>query len=299
MEPLGRCVCQRWSRAEPMLRQRIITAVVLLALLIPALVWPSAWPFQLLTLLLLAAAGWEWARLNDSGGSSPVLWAGLVVALSAFGWMQRQSGVAGVAAWVSVGVLWVAAGAWALHRGPQGWSRCSSGLRRVVGVAMLAAAWLALAQAREVGVAFVLSVFCLVWVADIAAYFGGHRWGRRKLAPVISPGKTWEGAVSGMLAVLVLSLAWQGASAFLPALRPNLFGMLNDWLGLWGSCLVLLGLTGMSIVGDLFESLVKRAAAVKDSSGLLPGHGGVLDRIDALLPVFPLVAMLMAWGALR
>lgn len=281
-----------------MLRRRIITAVVLLALLIPALASRSAWPFQLLTLALIAAAGWEWARLNGGLGKAPMLWGAAVAVLCLLAWLGQPSGPAVAAAWAVAGLLWLCGGAWTLRRGPEGWARCPGGLRRAAGVAMLVAAWVALARAREVGVAFVLSVFCLVWVADIAAYFGGHRWGRRKLAPVISPGKTWEGALSGAVAVLLLSIAWQGLARVWPALQPNLFGLLDERLGWVGAALALLALTAMSVVGDLFESLVKRAAAVKDSSGLLPGHGGVLDRIDALLPVFPLVALLLAFGAL-
>ena len=164
-----------------------------------------------------------------------------------------------------------------------------AGLRRcawVLGVVLPVAAWLALGHAKVAGVNFLLSVFCLVWVADIAAYFGGRAFGRRKLAPAISPGKSWEGVASGMAGVLVL--AWPGSRptgrgastrrACTPAVaaaRPCRSARRS------------LALAGMSVVGDLFESLVKRAVGAKDSSALLPGHGGVLDRIDALLPVFP------------
>jgi phosphatidate cytidylyltransferase len=157
---------------------------------------------------------------------------------------------------------------------------------------MLWGAWMALVAAHAQGVAFVLSILCLVWMADIAAYFGGHAFGRRKLAPSISPGKSWEGVWSGMGAVLVLAWAW--VSLIGEAGSPSLFSVLFDRFGwMWGSVMLLL-LSGVSVVGDLFESLVKRAAGAKDSSRLLPGHGGVLDRIDALLPVFPLALALCA-----
>jgi phosphatidate cytidylyltransferase len=157
-------------------------------------------------------------------------------------------------------------------------------VRWVVGVVLLWAAWLALGHAKVAGVNFLLSVFCLVWVADIAAYFGGRRFGRRKLAPAISPGKSWEGVWSGMLGVLLLAALWLAVDRD----ASSLYGQLAErigWLPLVG---VLVFLSAMSVVGDLIESLVKRAGGMKDSSGLLPGHGGVLDRIDALLPVFPL-----------
>jgi len=127
-------------------------------------------------------------------------------------------------------------------------------------------------------------VCALVWLADIAAYFGGRALGRRKLAPTISPGKSWEGAISGLVAVIVLAVV-----VVVVTVHPhgNLFALLQarfGWIGLVLGCTALVAL---AIVGDLVESLVKRAAGAKDSSRLLPGHGGVLDRIDALLPVFP------------
>jgi phosphatidate cytidylyltransferase len=159
-----------------------------------------------------------------------------------------------------------------------------------LGLLLLWLAWLALAQAREQGLNFILSVFCLVWMADSAAYFGGRRFGRRKLAPAISPGKSWEGAVSGLIGVLVMALLWLA----LDGGRSSLYGRL---MAAHGPLLLVAGvllLVGMSVVGDLFESLVKRAAGAKDSSTLLPGHGGVLDRVDALLPVFPIALALTA-----
>jgi phosphatidate cytidylyltransferase len=141
---------------------------------------------------------------------------------------------------------------------------------------------------------FLLSVFCLVWAADIAAYFGGRTFGRRKLAPTISPGKSWEGVVSGMAGVLVLAFAWMAVEARVTVDSPSLYVQLRDTAGLPVMIVALLFLSSMSVVGDLFESLVKRAAGAKDSSALLPGHGGVLDRIDALLPVFPLAMALVS-----
>jgi phosphatidate cytidylyltransferase len=148
-------------------------------------------------------------------------------------------------------------------------------------------AWLALASARDVGVNFILSIFSLVWVSDIAAYFGGRAYGKRKLALAISPGKSWEGVWSGMLGVLVLAALWMAALG-----SPSLFTHLYVRHGVVGLVMVCIFLAAMGVVGDLVESLVKRHAGVKDSSGLLPGHGGVLDRVDALLPVFPLALAL-------
>ncbi len=156
-------------------------------------------------------------------------------------------------------------------------------------------AWLAVAQARVIGVNFLLSILVLVWVADICAYFAGHAFGgrisRAKLAPSISPGKSWEGVWGGMAGVLVLALLWRWADRTWAVAVPSLYShlALKAW---WLLLIAVVFLAAMSVVGDLFESLVKRSAGVKDSSALLPGHGGVLDRIDALLPTLPLAMML-------
>ena len=158
----------------------------------------------------------------------------------------------------------------------------------MLGMVALWLAWLALAQSRSIGINFLLSVMCIVWAADIAAYFAGRAFGRNKLAPSISPGKSWEGVWSGQLGVLVLAGCWLAVEAGGGADSASLFKHLLDRLGWLAGAVALLALAGMSVVGDLIESLVKRAVGAKDSSGLLPGHGGVLDRVDALLPVFPL-----------
>lgn len=178
-----------------------------------------------------------------------------------------------------------------LWRGVPGWARWPVALRLWVGLFLIACAWLALVQARLTGIGFLLSVLVLVWMADIAAYFGGKALGRRKLAPTISPGKSWEGVVSGLVGVFLLAAGWLWADMQGLGDRNSLYAQL--WAK--GPALAVLGLlflVAMSVVGDLVESLVKRSAGVKDSSQLLPGHGGVLDRVDALLPVLPLAMML-------
>lgn len=271
-----------------MLKQRVVTALVLLAVLLPALLSRAPWPFALVTLILIAAAGWEWARLNAVGGAAAwatgALLAAACAATLAVGWTVREP----TPAWWLPALLWVAGGAWALRGGPARWPHAARPLRWLLGPLLLWTAWLALAQAHAIGLNFVLSVFCLVWMADIAAYFGGRRFGRRKLALSISPGKSWEGVWSGLAGVLLLALAWVWADRAAGAASPSLYTRLLD-VGGWAGLVVGTGaLAAMSVVGDLFESLVKRAAGAKDSSSLLPGHGGVLDRVDALLPVFPL-----------
>ena len=276
-----------------MLKQRVITAAVLLAILLPALFARVVWPFAALTLLFIGAAGWEWSRLNGVEGVPAqvvgALVAGLCTLAFVAGWVDAPPSWA----WPAGALLWLGGGALALRGGVAGWPRVPQGLRLALGVLVLVLAWLALARAKVFGVNFLLSVFCLVWAADIAAYFGGRAFGRRKLAPTISPGKSWEGVYAGMVGVMLLALAWMVAERSGSFDSASLYRLLMLRFGALGMVASLLLLAAMSVVGDLFESLVKRAAGAKDSSALLPGHGGVLDRIDALLPVFPLALALV------
>jgi len=283
-----------------MLKQRVITAVVLLAILLPALFWREPWPFILVTLLLLAAGGWEWGRLNGLGQGGSVA-AGLAcLALCAASWWSGLPQQRLPLLWTVAGGLWVLVGAWLLRGGVAGWPGIPRPLRLALGVLALWIAWLAVAQARVIGVNFLLSVLVLVWVADIFAYFAGRAFGlkftKNRLAPAISPGKSWEGVWGGMAGVVVLALAWGLADGSLQARVPSLYGRLAAH-GWWLAVIGAMFLAAMSVVGDLVESLVKRSAGMKDSSALLPGHGGVLDRIDALLPTLPLAMMLEAFAS--
>jgi len=278
-----------------MLKQRVITAVVLLAILLPALFWRTPEPFLAIALVLIAAGGWEWGRLNGLGQGPSVVLGAVTLALCAASWALGWPRQPSATLWLVVGVLWVAGGGLLVRSGVAGWPKIPPAVRIVGGVLALALAWLAMAQARVIGVNFLLSVLVLVWVADIFAYFAGRAIGGRftksRLAPVISPKKSWEGVWGGMAGVVVLAVAWvladQAAQAQVPSLYSRLAAV--NWV------VVVLGtvfLAAMSVVGDLAESLVKRSAGFKDSSQLLPGHGGVLDRVDALLPTLPLAMML-------
>jgi phosphatidate cytidylyltransferase len=278
-----------------MLKQRVITAVVLLAILLPALFWKTPEPFLLITIALIAAGGWEWGRLNSLGQGTNILLGAITLVLCAgawaLGWPQRPS----APFWCFVGGAWVLAGAALMHAGVDGWPKIPRALRVPAGVLALALAWIAMAQARVIGVNFLLSILVLVWVADIFAYFAGRAIGgkftRSRLAPVISPKKSWEGVWGGMAGVVVLAIAWALADSAAGAQVPSLYSRLAG-LGWPVVVLASIFLAAMSVVGDLTESLVKRSAGIKDSSQLLPGHGGVLDRVDALLPTLPLAMML-------
>jgi phosphatidate cytidylyltransferase len=278
-----------------MLKQRVITAVVLLAILLPALFYPSPLPFAAVTLVLIAAGAWEWGRLNGLHQPGALAIALACLLLCAASWWAGLIDRPLPLVWSVAGAAWVLGGAWLLRGGVAGWPTIPQGVRLAVGLLALWVAWLAVAQARAIGVNFLLSVLVLVWVADVGAYFAGRNFGLKfskgKLAPAISPGKSWEGVWGGMAGALVLAACWVAADAQFGARVPGLYTRLAQQ-GWWLLAVAVLFLAAMSVVGDLVESLIKRSAGAKDSSRLLPGHGGVLDRVDALLPTLPLALML-------
>jgi phosphatidate cytidylyltransferase len=279
-----------------MLKQRIITALVLLALLLPALFANSPHPLAWLALVMMSAASWEWGRLNGLRMLPALGLTAACVGLCAFSWQQGWAVQAPLGIWWAAGLVWVFGGAWMLRRSVQGWANWPASARWVGGIVALWLTWLALCQSKHLGVNYLLSVLALVWVADVAAYFGGRAFGRRKLAITISPGKSWEGVFSGFVGVCLVSVAWLMWDEQQPGQGLSVFSLLRQQSTYWLVFGVAL-LVGMSVVGDLVESLVKRSAGFKDSSSLLPGHGGVLDRIDALLPTLPLALLLVQVNA--
>jgi len=280
-----------------MLKQRVITALILVTVLTLALVSELAWIFPAVVLLFVVAGAWEWARMN---GCSPALsvWTAcelfiLIALMWKYGWLNQSH----EALWIVSNAIWIFGGAFLLKAGPAAWLKLPQTLRRYLGVMDLCLVWLAMCQARMVGINFLVSVLVLVWSADTFAYFAGRAWGGKytqsKLAPTISPGKSWEGVWGGMLGVLLVAGIWVVADYHFHAKVFSLYTRLNE-LGWVAFLLALLLLTAMSVAGDLIESLIKRSAGVKDSSRLLPGHGGVLDRIDAILPTLPAAMMLVS-----
>jgi phosphatidate cytidylyltransferase len=275
-----------------MLKQRAITAVALLAVLLPTLFMSSPEPFIVLALLMVAAGAWEWGRLSGLTFQQALVNAVILSVSLLVLWVSGQLQLPPFV-WMVPSLVWVIGGALLLRMGVAGWSALSSRFRLVLGYVVLVFAWVAMANARTIGVNLLLSIFFLVWAADVFAYFGGKAFGRRKLAPSISPGKSWAGAYAGAVGVMLVGALWVLADQSFLVDSPSLYSSLQNRYG-WAGLIAVWGLTALSVVGDLVESLVKRSAGVKDSSNLLPGHGGVLDRIDALLPVLPVAMMLVA-----
>lgn len=275
-----------------MLKQRVITAVILIALLLGAIWAPTPWALVLILCLMAAAAVWEWLRLSYSDQSLVPMLAALAFAacsvyLAAQWITAAQTGQEHTHALILISPVvlayWVV-GVGVMLAIAQTETRQNRLALSLFGVLSIAVAWAALIDMWLYrGAWYLLSMLIVVWVADIAAYFTGKAFGKRKLAPRVSPGKTWAGLGGGVVAVIAwvfISAQWNGS-----------FGaeLVANW-SWYGAALFAILLALFSVVGDLFESLLKRRAGYKDSSQLLPGHGGVLDRIDALIPVTPLAA---------
>jgi phosphatidate cytidylyltransferase len=271
-----------------MLKQRVITAVILLAVLLPVLFWGNFMAFAALTTVFLVAAIWESFRVFGSKHAG--VWAGI--------WGVVFAGIVFISGLPSInGVFAACVALWVLRFIPSlalGLPALGSMANRYLsGTYALSVfgCFIAIVALFETSSVYLLSVMLLVWVADIGAYFAGKGFGRHKLAPSISPGKSWEGAVGGWLAVIVVA----AIAAMLPDFGETFPIKLYLKFGPFGFVAVVTLLVVASVVGDLFESLLKRRAGIKDSSNLLPGHGGVLDRIDALIPVLPLAALIDLW----
>ena len=268
-----------------MLKQRIITAAILAAAFFAALFGLSTLWFGALCLVALIAGVHEWVRLTGLARSAEIALSALFVVTGAallFGPLFTVGAgfppalLAAVCAfasafWIFIATLWLRNG-WSTRRGLP---------MAVLGTLLLFAFWMALVGLHARSPWLLLGTMAIVWIADTAAYFAGRAFGKRKLAPSISPGKSWEGVYGGLIAVGAYVVALL-ATSVLPAdglSRATAIVAAALFLGV------------LSVVGDLFESWLKRQAGVKDSGTLLPGHGGVLDRIDALLPALPLATL--------
>lgn len=270
-----------------MLKQRVITALALVTGLLVALLWFPQWAWLCLVSVICALGAWEWGGLTSQIRATRIVYApgagALVLGLGFAGGLGGFDGQTWilVLAYLSSVVLWFVFVPLWLRRGWRGSTRTAM----TVGIIVLVPSALAMAQLRAVDMMLMLFALVLVWVADIAAYFSGRAFGRHKLAPSISPGKTWEGALGALAGVVVC-----GTIGFLLLVSPTPGIATFAWLVPF-----LAAYTALSIIGDLFESLVKRKAGAKDSGTLLPGHGGVLDRIDSLTSTLPVAGLILVW----
>jgi phosphatidate cytidylyltransferase len=272
-----------------MLKTRVLTAAVLIPAVLAALFLLPAQGWALVTLAIIGVAASEWARLV--GFVAPWRHAFVVTTLLIGAWLLF-SGAAGFArGWPDATVLvlcgasalfWLTlAPPWVIAR----WPTQSRVPMALVGWIVLLGAWVALVELQARSPWLVLAAMAIVWIADTAAYFTGRTFGRHKLAPNVSPGKTWEGVYGAWVAVGLYALLLVPFAARAGFALPVSAATVALWLGF------VLVLASVSVVGDLFESLLKRHAGVKDSGSLLPGHGGVLDRTDALLAAMPIAAV--------
>jgi phosphatidate cytidylyltransferase len=267
---------------ERLFATRLLTAAALLGAFVGALFWLDRATFAAVVAVVVALAAHEWARLCGLGA---VLAAGYAAACAALLlWLGWPGGVPQAPA------AWAAAAFWALA--VPGWLAWGVTARArpwllVAGVAVLVPAGLAIVALPP---RLALLALGLVWVADTAAYLAGTAFGRHKLAPSISPGKTWEGVAGGVVASLFYAII---CAMFSPGLGGRVQGVI--WVAFLAGALLL---CAAAVVGDLFESALKRQAGAKDSGALLPGHGGVLDRIDSAIAVLPMALLLLqALGA--
>lgn len=273
-----------------MLKTRIITALILAPIAIGGIFFLPPMGFAMFTGAIVTLGAWEWANMAGLTGQAARVGYAAVVAVVLFALLRVPSAV----------VLWLALGWWLVclllvRSYPAGSARWGGvPARALMGLLVLVPAWVGLNHLRTGGFQFgevannllvIVYVFCIVWVADIGAYFAGRAFGKAKLAPRVSPGKSWAGVWGGLAAVaafalLISQLAGAGATEALLLVLASL-------------------VTGaVSVLGDLLESMLKRFRGIKDSSQLLPGHGGVMDRIDSLtaaIPVFALLITQLGW----
>ncbi|MDY0073032.1 MAG: phosphatidate cytidylyltransferase [Thauera sp.] len=266
-----------------MLKTRVLTALALAGGLLLAVFLLSLEAWIWVCGAICALASWEWGALTRQRAASralisatlPLLFLLIVYQVGPeaadweTSWLPLPAYALSALFWLLLVPLWLR----------RKWQSQALPFALGTGLVVLVPTALALVHLRALSPWLMLGVMAVVWVADIAAYFAGRRFGRHKLAPTISPGKTWEGAAGAGLAVCVFGLAIHTALA-LP----------GSW---WLVAVALLIWTALSIFGDLLESLLKRQAGLKDSSGLLPGHGGILDRIDSLTSTLPVVCLVI------
>jgi phosphatidate cytidylyltransferase len=265
-----------------MLKQRILTALILIPIVVFLILKLSSLAFAFLTAIFIGFAAWEWSGLMGIKKFPKTLIYPILIAGLLYG-----------SCYLPITIVMYLASAWWLFatlliilypKCSDCWSKCNI-TRGFMGVMVLIPAWLAINFLHQQfhGPYAVLYLFILIWGADSGAYFIGKKWGKHKLAPLVSPGKTWQGAFGAIITTIII------ASIALTLLKAPLL--------IWPAAITLsITVVIFSIIGDLFESMLKRKAGLKDSGNIFPGHGGILDRIDSLTaaaPIFVTGALLL------
>lgn len=260
-----------------MLKQRILTALILIPLMLIMLFYSGSALWAMFAALIVLLALWEYSRLAGFTFEQQVSYLGgttfFMLTAMAGNW-QLPAFV-----WAIVFAFWLVVMPMWLH---YKWKVAANARGMAVGWLLMLPFWFALVQLRELGASRLLAIMVLVWLADSAAYFVGRVFGKTRLAPVLSPKKSWEGVAGGLIAVLIYMTLARSA---------GWLGFDTSW---FATMLAATVLTSVSIGGDLLESWLKRAANIKDSSNLLPGHGGVFDRVDSLIAVLSVYAAVCA-----
>jgi phosphatidate cytidylyltransferase len=278
------------------LRTRVITAVLILLLLLGMLFLapPIAWSVFVLVIALLGC--WEWSRMSGLAGGAQAAYLVLSGAIGAALWLLYARApdtsfmTAASIAFAVAAVFWIAvAPVWLARKARPAKLVCA-----LAGWIVMWPTWFAFVFLRDASPWLLLAVAAVIWVADIAAYFAGKRFGKHKLAPAVSPGKTWEGVIGALAGVAVYGIVL----AAIARTQPTPISTIFDTAAGIPVVVAMLVLAALSIVGDLLESWMKRGVGLKDSSSLLPGHGGILDRIDALTSTLPVAALAIGVRAL-
>jgi len=270
-----------------MLKQRVITALILAPLFVWSVIALPTTYISLIFALVISVGATEWVRLM---GEPPAMTKYPFIALIwllmvASGWASQHTVLFYLL--LSISALWWCYAVWLLRRYSTHVLQCEAqgevkqfplSALPLIGIVLLVPTWIAMVVLHSISPYWLLLMMVLIWGADIGAYFSGRAFGKRKLAPQVSPGKSWEGVAGAMAMTVVIAL---GGGVLLDVSGAALLG------------LVFLSLitVAFSIVGDLMESLMKRRVGVKDSGTLLPGHGGILDRIDSLTAAAPIFAL--------
>ena len=272
-----------------MLKLRVISALVMAPLVIYGVLFLEKPVFSLILGIILLAGTWEWSQLIPLRTNvARLIYTGVIAALL---WLLWQSGLESFIKpllllaflWWLCALLWLSQPKFLALSSP-----LNSSVKMLAGALVIVPAWAALSTLHahgEHGPTLTLLLLILVWLADIGAYFAGRQWGHRKLAPAVSPGKTWEGVYGGLLSSLLFAAiaGW----FFSHSLRWTLAFMM-----------VALVTVMFSVAGDLLESLMKRQSGLKDSGDIIPGHGGIFDRIDSLVAAAPMFLIGFPWLAL-